>query len=189
MARTARVTRDDIVGAAVELVRARGHEALNARALAAALGCSTQPILYHFSSMDEVRAATYQAVDERHTAYLVASLADAPEPLLQLGLNYVRFAHKEPRLFRFLFQTDAFGGQDLGSLVAAPQAKDLVSLVARSSGMDEEQARHVFLSIFVSAHGYASLLANNALTYDEGQVTRVLTATYYGALQTEGEAS
>ena len=189
MARTARVTRDDIVSAAVELVRTKGHDALNVRALAAALGCSTQPILYHFSSMDEVRAATYQAVDERHTAFLMTGLADAPEPLLQLGLNYVLFAREEPRLFRFLFQTDAFGGQDLGSLVTAPQTAGLVSLVARSSGVDEGQAQRVFLSIFITAHGYASLLANNALAFDKEQITHVLTAAYYGALQAEGDAS
>lgn len=189
MARTARVTREDIVEAAVELVRTRGHEALNARALAAALGCSTQPILYHFSSMDEVRATTYQAADERHTAFLMNGLGDAPEPLLKLGLNYVRFAHEEPQLFRFLFQTDALGGQDLGSLVAAPQVADLVSLVAESSGMDEGQARRAFLTIFVAAHGYASLLANNALAFDEEQVVHVLTAAYYGALRMEEDVS
>jgi hypothetical protein len=98
----------------------------------------------------------------------------------------VRFAHDEPRLFRFLFQTDAFGGQDLGSMVAAPEVQELVEVVAQSAGMDEMQAQRVFLAIFVTAHGFASLVANNSLSYDEAQVAEVLEAAYTGALQTEG---
>ena len=186
MARAARITRDDIIAAAVELVRTQGHESLNARSLAAMLGCSTQPVLYHFASMDEVRSTAYQAIDELHTAYLMEGLEAAADPLLQLGLNYVRFAHDEPRLFRFLFQTDAFGGQDLTSLVAAPDVRELVALVAQEGGMGEAQAQQVFLTIFVAAHGHASLLANNALPFDEAQAASVLEAAYVGALQAEG---
>ena len=186
MARTARITTDDIVTAAVELVRTQGHECLNVRALAAELGCSTQPILYRFATMGEVRDAAYQAIDKLHSAYLMDGLETAPDPLMQLGLNYVRFAHDEPHLFRFLFQTDAFGGQDLGSMVAAPEVGELVEVVAQSAGMDEAQARQVFLAIFVTAHGFASLVANNSLDYDEAQVSDVLEAAYVGALQAEG---
>ncbi len=188
MARTARISRDDIVAAAVELVRTQGHESLNARALAAALGCSTQPILYRFATMAEVREAAYQAIDELHSTSLMARLESAPDPLLQLGLNYVRFAYDEPRLFRFLFQTDAFGGRDLQSLVAAPEVGELVGMVAQETGVDEARARQVFLAIFVAAHGYASLLANNSLAYDEDLVARVLTSAYQGSLEMEGDA-
>lgn len=183
MARTARITTDDIVATAVELVRTQGHECLNVRALASALGCSTQPILYHFATMGEVRDAAYQAIDELHSAYLMTGLETAQDPLMQLGLNYVRFAHDEPRLFRLLFQTDAFGGQDLGSMVAAPEVGELVEVVAQSAGMDEAQAQQVFLAIFVTAHGFASLVANNSLSYDEALVAGVLEAAYVGAMQ------
>jgi len=186
MARTARISRDDIVAAAVELVRTQGHECLNVRTLAAALGCSTQPVLYHFATMDEVREAAYQAVDEQHSSFLTAGLETAADPIMQLGLNYVRFAHEEPHLFRFLFQTNAFGGQDLTAMVAAPEVRGLVGIVAQSADMDIAQALQVFLTIFVAAHGFASLVANNSLQYDETQVAGVLEAAYSGALQMEG---
>ena len=189
MVRTARVSREDIVAAAVALVRAQGHECLNARALASAVGCSTQPILYHFATMDEVRSATYKVVDELHSAYLMSGLESAPQPLMRLGLNYVRFARDEPCLFRFLFQTNAFYGQELGSLVNAPEVGELVALVAQSTGLEEGQARQVFLAIFVVAHGFASLLANNAMPYDECSFGRVLLAAFQGALELEEGAS
>ena len=60
MAPRVKVTGETVVNAAVEVVRECGAQALNARALAARLGCSTQPIFSNFASMEELR----RAVDE-----------------------------------------------------------------------------------------------------------------------------
>ena len=46
-----KVTKEEIIAAALEILRQKGMEAVNARAVAAALGCSTQPIFSNYSSM------------------------------------------------------------------------------------------------------------------------------------------
>ena len=69
-----KVTRDDIVSAAFELVRTLGHEQLNTRKLASALGCSTQPLLYWFASMEEIRRETYVAADGFHTGFIMEGI-------------------------------------------------------------------------------------------------------------------
>ena len=99
-----KITKNDIVNTAVELVRVHGEQALNARSIATALGCSTQPVLYSFRTMDEIRQAAYEIADEYHTAFILPKETDA-DPMLALGLNYVRFGHEEKNLFRFLFQS------------------------------------------------------------------------------------
>lgn len=186
MARSARIARDDIVAAAVELVRDEGHERLSVRALAERLGCSTQPILYQFPSMADVRREAYRAADELHTAAITDGIERDDNPLLALGRNYVRFAHEQPRLFRFLFQSGEFDGRGLMALVADPQASPLVGLVRQATGLCEQDARSVFLAIFVAAHGLASLLANNAMPYDERLVEQVLEASFVGAFSQRG---
>ena len=178
----ARFTRDDIVAAAFGLVRERGHECLNARLLAEALGCSTQPLLYQFESMDQIRRETYRVADEFHTGFLMTGLDQAEDPLMALGLNYVRFAHEEPRLFRFLFQTDGLGAHDLAALLDNPDLAEMIALVGNAAGISEDDARTMFLSLFISAHGFASLLANNAIDYDERLVSTVLVSAYNGAI-------
>ena len=50
MAPKVKITGEDIVKAAVELVRVRGEKAINAREIAAALNCSTQPIFTNFAT-------------------------------------------------------------------------------------------------------------------------------------------
>jgi len=182
-----KVSRDDIAQAALALVRERGHEHLTARAVAMRLGCSTQPVLYHFASMDELRAAAYRAADELHSSFITSGIEAADEPLRYLGENYVRFARDEPHLFRFLFQSGAFDGQVLASLVDDPAILPLVDMVRKAADLDTQGAREVFLTIFVAAHGLASLIANNAVNYDEAQVAGVLDAAFAGALQTRKE--
>lgn len=55
MAGIAKTTKEDILEAAYEIVRKKGIDSLNARALAKELKCSTQPIMYQFSSMEEIK--------------------------------------------------------------------------------------------------------------------------------------
>ena len=50
-----KVTKDDIVNAAFEVMRDGGFGSVNARSVAKKLGCSTQPIYLSFQSMDELK--------------------------------------------------------------------------------------------------------------------------------------
>ena len=52
-----KVTKDDIISAAVEIIRSKGAQAINARAVAAELNCSTQPVYSNFATIDELRLA------------------------------------------------------------------------------------------------------------------------------------
>ena len=51
----AKVTREEILSACVDIIRESGFSAVNARALASRLGCSTQPIFSNYQSMEELK--------------------------------------------------------------------------------------------------------------------------------------
>lgn len=181
-----RVTKEMVADAAFALVRAKGHEALNARAIAAALGCSTQPVLYNFRTVDEIREAAYKIADEFHSAYILPRETDR-DPMLALGLNYVRFAYEEGNLFRFLFQTDKFGGMDVEGLMDDENLSAVLAVMAGGLGCEAAQARETFLTFFCAAHGLASLLANNSMEYDESLCRRMLEEVFYGMLAARKE--
>ncbi len=163
------ITREALLDGAFRLVRERGHEALSARNLAAFLGCSTQPVMYQFPSLETLRAQCYQRVDEYHSAYL---LADGD--LLEIGLRYVRFAAEEPRLFRFLFQSGRFEGLRLEDLIRAPEAAGVLAAVQAEAGLDAGAAVAFFEPLAAMVHGYASLIANNAMPYDPASIAETL---------------
>lgn len=177
-----RVTKKMILDAAFDLVRKEGHENLNARRIAECLGCSTQPILYNFKTVDEIREETYRIADEYHTGYIMPEEKTNIDPLLSLGLNYIRFGYEEKHLFRFLFQTNQFGGMDMNTLMNNPELAAIIGLVAKSIDCNETDARELFLTFFVVAHGYASLMANNTMEYDEEQSEKILKTVFRGML-------
>ena len=52
-----KITKDEIVSVTLDLLRREGEDAMNARSIASALGCSTQPVFSNFASMDELQYA------------------------------------------------------------------------------------------------------------------------------------
>ena len=177
-----KITRDQVLDAAFDLVRTEGQGALNVRAVARRLGCSTQPILYTFATVEELKAAVYEKADAFHTAYILPRESDGAEALLQLGLNYVRFGHEERHLFRFLFESNQFGGMGMDALMQGPGVNELVGILAEAMHCDEQAAGKAFLTFFAVAHGLASLLCNNAMEYDETECAGMLETVFLGAM-------
>ena len=176
-----KVTKQMVADASFQVVRSRGHENLNARTIAQVLGCSTQPVLYSFKTVDEIRQAAYEIADRYHTAFIMPRETDE-DPMLALGMNYVRFAFEEKNLFRFLFQTDKFGGMDVDALLGSPDLTAIIQVMAGGLGCGEAEAREMFLTFFSVAHGLASLLANNSMQYDPEQCRRMLENVFRGML-------
>ena len=160
-----KVTRDMIVNAAAEIARESGAEAVNARAVAQKLDCSTQPVMYHFGTMEELKRAAYARLDLMHTDYLMTPRGE--DPLLGIGLNYIRFAVEEPLLFRFLFQSGYAVERNVQEMIASPELTPVLSAMREGIGTDEEKTREIFTTLALFVHGYASIIANNGLEFDE----------------------
>ena len=102
--------------------------------------------------------------------------------MLGIGLNYIRFAIREPNLFRFLFQSGFAVQNSLLEMVESEELKPLIAAMQGAMGMTLEQTREVFVTISMFAHGYASIIANNSLEYDEELVAAHLERAYRGAV-------
>ncbi|MFA6934236.1 MAG: TetR/AcrR family transcriptional regulator [Sphaerochaetaceae bacterium] len=168
-----RIERSMIIQAAYEIAREKGIEAVNARSVSSRLGCSTQPVLYCFSSMEELKRAVYAKADEAHTAY-ITELDGSRDPVLQIGLNYVEFARTEKNLFKLLFQSDSLGCKDIMTMLDASETRPIIEMVAQSLGCSFDKARRRFASRFFLVHGIASLMANNSLAYDKDLIESII---------------
>lgn len=171
-----------IVDAGFEIVRENGIEGLTVRAIADRLGCSTQPVMYHFAKIEEMKRAAYEKADRFHTEYLMNITSPREGIMLGIGLNYIRFAIREPNLFRFLFQSGYAAANSLLEMVNSEELVPMLSAMRDAVGMDMEQTKKVFLTIAMFVHGYASIIANNSLEYDERLVSEHLERAYRGAV-------
>ena len=176
-----KVTEKMILDAAVEVVRQSGFEKINARTVSGQLHCSTQPVMYHFSTIDSLKKAAYKRVDQLHSEYMMNTPAGR-DPILGIGLNYIRFAVEEPQLFRFLFQS---GYAEEHNLLEMMDSEDLVPILAamqEGAGLSLEKTRNIFITVSLFAHGYASIIANNHLEFDEKLIAEHLERAWNGAV-------
>ncbi len=177
----AKITREMVINAAFEAARDEGAENINARTVSKKLGCSTQPVMYHFAKIEDMKKAAYAKADEFHTEYLM-NVSPQENVMLGIGLNYIRFAVKEPNLFRFLFQSGYAAKNSVVEMINADESKPILTAMQKEMELNEEQTKEVFLTLAMFVHGYASIIANNSLEFDETAAAVHLKRVYTGAV-------
>lgn len=175
---TAKITREMVINAGIDVVRESGIDHVNARTVSEKLGCSTQPVMYHFKRIEDIKKAIYQKADEYHTSFITDIQGD--DPMLSIGLSYIRFAHTEKNLFRLLFQSDKFAEKSISDLITAEEISPVITLLCETADISSLQAKIIFKSLFLFVHGYASMLANNSLAYEEKVISADLKRVFAG---------
>lgn len=171
-----------IVEAGFRLLREQGIDALNARSVAARLQCSTQPVMHHFATMEDLKKEVYQKADAFHSDYLMDIDFSSGDPMLSIGLRYIRFAAEEAHLFRFLFQSDQFANTGFLELMSSEDLAPMLAILQAEADLTPQQSRDAFSTLFLTAHGLASLLANNTMPYDEAYCTNILSTVFIGTI-------
>lgn len=128
-----------------------------------------------------MKKAAYEKCNWFHTEYLM-NVDPQEDFMLGIGLNYIRFAVEEPNLFRFLFQSGFAVGNSILQMVDAPELKPVLSAMQEEMKLNEEQTKEVFLTLALFVHGYASIIANNSLEFDEAAAATQLERVYNGAM-------
>lgn len=167
-------TKQEIIDAALRVVRAGGVGSLTARSLASELGASTRPMFTYFDSMDALKHEVHEAAKDLYRAYVERGLAE-PIPFLGVGQSYIRFAKEEPELYKLLFleKPSSAGG---GAMEALALSQDLVrASLMRIYQMDAEQADCYFRDLWLVAFSFATLVVTDDCPYTDEQMSAILT--------------
>ncbi len=178
----AKVTKEMIIDAALEIAKEMRAENITARTVSQKLGCSTQPVLYHFKTIEDVRIAAHKKASEFHINYVTNLSGKYERPMLEVGMRHIRFAVEEKNLFCFLFHSNYYTGVSLSDWLTGEIFDSLFPILLRQAKVDEQQAYIIFSQIFLVTHGIASLLANNAMVYDEAYCINTLSNAYFGIM-------
>ena len=174
-----KITKEKIVAAGLELVRREGVESLNARALAAELGCSTQPVFSNFESMEQLEFEIIAAAYGRYTEFIQSELECGKyPPYKSFGMAYIRFAREERALFHLLFMRDRTG-EDLSP---SPDFREAVDVIAAVNGFSHEIATRIHLEMWALVHGIGTMQATSFLKLDEALISDMITDVYQGLL-------
>ncbi len=173
-----KVTKEDIINAAVGIVRESGAGAINARTIASVLHCSTQPVFSNFATMDELRLAVAGKADTLCQAYMRREMESGEYPVYKAsGMAYIRFAKEEKELFKLLYMRDRSGE-------SGPKGDGLTdemeSIVCDNTGLNGEKVRLFHLEMWAYVHGIATMFATGFLDLEWELVSKMLTDSYQG---------
>lgn len=179
----AKITKEAVLAAAVELVRREGAGALNARALAQALGCSTQPLFTHFPTMEALKAAVIQEATTRWLDCIETERAKEKwPPYKAMGIAYWRFATTERELFKLLFMRDRTG-EEFATDESFTMA---IAAIQKANGLTEEAATRFHMAMWAAVHGLSTMSATGYLSLREEQVSELMSEIYQGLRKEEG---
>ena len=172
-----KVTKNDIVQAALELCGRQGESAVNARSIVSVLNCSTQPIFSNFETMEELLSAVQNAAFERYLGFLEREAASGAYPRYKaFGMAYIRFAKEEKNLFRLLFMRE----RNDGELSPTADFTASVDMIMQANGISLEQAERVHLEMWACVHGIGTMLATSFLSLEWDVISDMLTDVYQG---------
>ena len=173
-----KITKEDIVNAAFEIVRRDGSDAINARNIATALGCSTQPVFSNFDKMEQLKLEVVKRANAMCEEYIAKEIERGEYPDYKAsGMAYIRFAKEQKELFKLLYMRDRSDETD------NPQLKldrSMHSIVQSSTGLAKEGAQLFHLEMWAYVHGIASMLATGFLELDKQLISKMLTDCYQG---------
>lgn len=178
----AKITKEMIVDVAFGIIQREGVDKVTARSISQQLNCSTQPVLYHFATVEDIKKAVYKKADAYHSDYIMNMENDYGDPMLTMGMNYIDFARKERNIFQFLFQSNEFSGASILELLEMEEILPILTMLQQELELSLEEVKEVFSTLFIFVHGYASLYANNTMIYEEANVISAIEKVFEGAI-------
>lgn len=176
MGRRTQITKEIILEAALKLLIREGYAAINIKSLAGEIGCSTQPIVWHFENMQRFRQEFFLYcicyAKEQFTVWN-GSLDDL---LTETGQGYITIACRMPHLFRFVFvdNKEECKNSEVVQDLQLDNTKKIIRLLCEEKGLNEQQAASFLMDYEFYIHGIASYTASGFCNYTEEEVIRLV---------------
>ena len=178
MSRKATITQEEIVNAAFKITRREGFEQITSRKLAAAAGCSTQPIFRIYENMDALKRDVYEKAAENYLEYYDKCEKTHETPFVDLGLSYISFAQKYPHLFRLLFVSQEGSGQKSMYDLVNGNSENVVKEINRAAAMGVSDAQNLFMQMWIFIHGAGCMAVTGDYDLDEASSVAMLESAY-----------
>lgn len=175
MARKTQISKDVILQSALEMLIEKGYKEINIKTLSQKIGCSTQPIVWHFGNMDGMRKelAEYALnyANER-----MRSTANGIKAFTNVGAAYIEIAFEEPHLFRYLYMSGDSGclAENFEDLTATDENAAMAEQIAAQLKLPIAKVDIYYRNMMIYTHGLASLIASGLIRASKEEVRQMI---------------
>lgn len=188
MARKTQISKEVILQAALEMLIRDGYSAINIKTLSKEIGCSTQPLVWHFENMEGLRKALSEYALHYANEKMCPTAENGVEAFEQVGIAFVHIAVKQPNLFRFLY-LEGYDGSPAKNFDALTKDDDNAKLIKRISGylnISEESAGRYLQNTITYTYGIAALSATGIIRASETEIMQLVNRAADAFLMQEG---
>lgn len=174
MSTSIKISKEMILDAAFSIARESGMEGLSNRELAKKLNCSIRPIYYQFESAEQMQKELYSKIEKYFYKFLMDNMIDDIPKYKQVGINYIKFAKKEKKLFQILFVNETNLSPDAFVSKDGEDYKELEKLIRLSTNLNEDDIKSFHTKMWIFSHGIATLVANGTINLTDEQISELL---------------
>lgn len=176
--------RDEIIAAALEIVREQGAEGLTTRNIGQRLGSSARPIFTVFKNMEELTKEVRAAALRMYETYVVDREGNM-SPFKQAGMRMLTFSLNEPKLYQLLFMhenKDAVTFDDVRGLLGKT-ADYCIDVLTDEYGLSPSVANRIFENVWIYTYGIASMCATGMCRFSKEKLSEMLTVEFTAMLK------
>jgi len=166
-------TKEELVQAALELIREGGLELVVARNLGKKLNTAPSTIFTHFDSVEEIRQAALDTARELYNGYVEEGLAMVP-PMKGFGIQYIRFAMEEPNLYSVLFMNKRDDFKYVDFIVHEGHYERIIAAAEKDFMLNRGQAESLYHNMWAYAHGIAVMSATGVCNFSLEEISQML---------------
>lgn len=176
MPRSVQITKEKILIAALDILIRDGYSRVNIKSIAKELKCSTQPIAWQFSNMDNMREALTQEAVIYANQKMMPTSTNCIEAFWQIGYAYINLAFDTPNLFRFVYMGESknYCRGGFNSILTDRGNTVLIDQLYQYLNISKEQADMLFQRMIVYTHGIVSLVVAGVLNCTKEQVYSIV---------------
>ena len=159
-----KIPKETILQHALDMLIEEGYSSINIKALAKRIGCSTQPISWHFGNMENFRnALTEYALNYANEKMLSAS--EGMSAFSNVGIGYIDLAFDVPNLFRYLYMSGESGYYAGGFeiLTTADTNYTMIEQIANQLGTSADKVSEFFRNTIIYTHGLACFVVSGLI--------------------------
>lgn len=163
-----KIPKETILENALNILRRDGYENINIKAVAKEIGCSTQPISWHFGNMDGLRRELSEYARMVAIESVTTVSGEGIEAFLELGVNYIRLAIEDKNLFRYIFMNGCgtYIADGLSAFSLSGDNALITHSISQALGITHEESARCIEDLSVYANGLATYIATGVLNID-----------------------
>ena len=171
-----KIKKEDMLQAALELVVRDGYAALNIKAVARELGCSTAPISWQFGGMDGLREELIPFAEQYVEDKYYSRNENEVAAFEQRGRGTIDLALENPNLFRFLYTGERSQILSTGFRLQTnnPDTDNMYQKMAELLEITLNQVMDFAMTMMVYTQGIGTLIASGIVKDTKENMYRML---------------